>query len=109
MKNSETLLEISYFENINNFIFSSSIVEDYYDQKNECYSDDSDIYNDSTVQCYVCDTKFLSNNKLHNHLKKCLSFNQKTFLISMNSSQELKIIKSSIIKSIISDNYSFQQ
>src|SRR5438034_8030893 len=107
MKNSETFLEISYSENINNFTFSFSTVENYYDQKNECYSNNSDIYNDAVIQCYVCDTEFLSNNKLHNHLKKCLSFNQKTFLISMNSLQELKIIESSAIKSIISDDYSF--
>ena len=107
MKDSETSLEISYSKNMNSFISSSSTVEDYYDQKNKCYSNNSDIYDDIAIQCYVCDTEFLSNNKLHNHLKKCLSFNQKTFLISMNSLQELKIIESSAIKSIISDDYSF--
>ena len=84
MKDSETFLEISYFENMNNFILSSLIIENYYDQKDECYSDNSDIYNDIAIQCYVCDTEFLSNNKLHNHFKKCFLFNQKTFLISMN-------------------------
>ena len=49
MKNSETLLEISYSKNMNNFTFSSSIIEDYYDQKDECYSDDSDIYDDAVI------------------------------------------------------------
>ena len=107
MKNSKMLLKISYFEDMNSFTFSFSTVEDYYNQKDECYSNNSDIYDDAVIQCYVCDAEFLSNNKLHNHLKKYLSFNQKTFLISMNFLQELKIIKSSIIKSIISNNYSF--
>src|SRR5436189_6184486 len=107
MKNSEIFLKISYFKDINSFTSSFSTVEDYYDQKDECYSDDSDIYDDVVTQCYICDAEFLSNNKLHNHFKKCLSFNQKTFLISMNSLQELKIIKSNTIKSIIFDDYSF--
>ena len=107
MKDSETFLEISYSENMNNFTFSFSIVEDYYNQKDECYSNNSDIYNDAAIQYYVCNTEFLLNNKLHSHFKKYFSFNQETFLISMNSSQELKIIKSSTIKSIISDDYSF--
>jgi len=49
MKDSETFLEISYFENMNNFTFSSSIVENYYDQKNKCYSDNSDIYDDTAA------------------------------------------------------------
>ena len=107
MKDSEIFLKISYSENMNNFTSSFSIVKDYYDQKDKCYSNNSDIYDDAVIQCYVCDAEFLSNNKLHNHLKKYLSFNQKTFLISMNFLQELKIIESSIIKSIISDDYSF--
>ena len=109
MKDSETFLEISYSKNMNNFTSLFSTVEDYYDQKDKCYSNNSDIYDDTVIQCYVCDAEFLSNNKLHSHLKKCLSFNQKTFLISMNSLQELKIIELNVIKSIISDNYSFQQ
>ena len=49
MKNSEMFLKISYSENMNNFISSFSIVKNYYDQKNKCYSDDSDIYDDAAV------------------------------------------------------------
>src|SRR5947207_13670818 len=107
MKDSEMSLEISYSEDMNSFTSSFSTVENYYDQKDKCYSDDFDIYDDTVTQCYICDAEFLSNNKLHSHLKKCLSFNQETFLISMNSSQELKIIKSSTIKSIILNDYLF--
>ena len=107
MKDSETSLEISYSKDMNNFTSLFLTIENYYDQKDECYSDNSDIYNDIAIQCYVCDTEFLSNNKLHNHFKKCFLFNQEIFLISMNFLQELKIIKSSIIKSIIFDNYLF--
>src|SRR5216117_3601731 len=69
MKNSEMFLKISYSENMNSFTFLFSTVENYYDQKNKCYSNDFDIYDDTTAQCYVCDIEFLSNNKLHNHLK----------------------------------------
>ena len=107
MKDSEMLLKISYFENMNNFTSSFSIVKNYYDQKDKCYSNNSDIYDDAAVQYYACNAKFFSNNKLHNHFKKCFSFNQKTFLINMNSLQELKIIKSNAIKSIIFNDYLF--
>ena len=75
MKDSEMSLEISYSEDMNSFTSSSSTVEDYYDQKDECYSDNSDIYDDAVTQCYICDAEFLSNNKLYNHFKKCFSFN----------------------------------
>ena len=49
MKNSKTFLKISYFENMNSFIFLFSIVENYYNQKDECYSNNSDIYNDIVI------------------------------------------------------------
>ena len=46
MKDLKMSLEISYSEDINSFIFSSLTVKDYYDQKDKCYSDNSDIYDD---------------------------------------------------------------
>ena len=49
MKDSETFLEISYFENMNSFTSSSSTVKNYYDQKDKCYSNNSDIYDDATI------------------------------------------------------------
>ena len=49
MKDLEIFLEILYFENMNNFTFSFLIIEDYYDQKDKCYSNNSDIYDDTVI------------------------------------------------------------